>query len=275
MAYEPPGAELAGRELRWHFEDIEPDFNTTATLVNPALWARVLKERQNVEKAPQDGEAWGRLGKAYKESIMMPRGYRWDAGAAEVYQLSKDAYKKSVTLLPRDAEWHFGYADLLWWNTYFFSFGSMEDLRDDLVQALDQLRLALEINPRHARARAALEEFGGWYAYTGPIVDLSGEVPVYLALTTTPTVIPTGTPAPTDTPPPSPTVPATETVRPTPTPTATAAITASLTATQAAEETLLPASTPAGKSAGKGFCAAGLLPAAALVVLGLRRKKTV
>lgn len=276
MGYEPEGAVVSGREIRWHFEEIEPNYNISATLVNPSVWARVLKERQNVEKTPLDGEAWGRLAKAYKESIIMPRGYRWDAGAAEVYRLSKEAYAKSVTLLPKDADWHYGYGELLWWNTYFASFGSNEELRNDLVLALDQLRLALEINPGHARSRAALEEFGGWYAYSGPIVDLSADPPIFLALTTTPTVIPTRPPIPTQTPLPSPTVPATKTVPPTPnpTPTVTAAVTveAPATAAQVVEPTVPPTSAPAGKNTGRGACAAGLLPVAALVLVSLKKR---
>lgn len=275
MEYWPENAVLAGRELLWHFEELEPDFNISATLVNPSVWDRVLKERQNVEKNPRDGEAWGRLGKAYKESIMMPRGYRWDEGAAEIYQLSKEAYEKSVALLPKDADWHYGYAELLSWNTSFSSFGTPEDVRDDLVKALDQLRLALEINPRHARARTALEDLSSWYSFTGPIVDLSGNVPIYLALTTTPTVAPTQIPSPTSTPPPSPTIPTTQTLPPPPpTATITAAVQASSTLAQVVEETIPPTPAPSGKSsAGRGLCGAGLLPAVGLVALSIWKRR--
>jgi tetratricopeptide (TPR) repeat protein len=71
-------------------------------------------------KNPNDGEAWGRLAKAYKEVVKMPKGYlREDPAGIELYALSKDAYEKCLALLPNDPLWHYGYADLLWAHYYF------------------------------------------------------------------------------------------------------------------------------------------------------------
>src|SRR6266540_3695399 len=56
-----PGSILAGNEVRWHFENLEPtrESNIEVTIVTPALWEDVLKETETVSKNPNDGEAWG------------------------------------------------------------------------------------------------------------------------------------------------------------------------------------------------------------------------
>ncbi|MBE0699074.1 MAG: hypothetical protein IH586_19315 [Anaerolineaceae bacterium] len=272
MEYHPENGRIAGREISWHFEDEEPVSNIAATLVDPALWNRIAKENQNVEKNPQDGEAWGRLGKAYKETIMLSRGFRWDAGGPELFQLSREAYAKSVTLLPKDADWHYGYGELLWWNAIFPSFGSKREIRDDLVQAVDQFRLALKINPNHPKTREALDSLNGWGGDTS-IVDLSGPSPVYVILTTTPTANAEPTLILTETALPSPSLTSTAT-HPAPTITATAAevSVATAAATSGLTAGSPPTATPESKPAARGICGAGLLPAAGLVVIiGIRK----
>lgn len=81
----------------------------------------VLKETDTIVKNPNDGEAWGWLGKAYKEIVRMPKGYlRADSVGREMFQLSREAYEKCLTLLPDDSLWHFGCADLLWSQSVFY-----------------------------------------------------------------------------------------------------------------------------------------------------------
>lgn len=113
-----PGAILDGKEVRWHFDDLEPaqENNITVSIVAPDAWEKVLTERAIVEKNPDDGEAWGRLGKDYKKIVYTGRTLRIDQGGVEVYELAKDAYEKCLALLPDDALWHAGYAELLWFN---------------------------------------------------------------------------------------------------------------------------------------------------------------
>ena len=55
----------------------------------------MLTEQGKVQVDPQDGEAWGRLAKAYKEILFYRRGYRLDAGGADLYTLSIAAYEKA------------------------------------------------------------------------------------------------------------------------------------------------------------------------------------
>lgn len=257
--YTPDDAQVSGREVRWSFSDLEPEWNISASIVNPHVWEKIIKERLAVAEKPDDGEAWGRLGKAYKEANATRRGYRWDEGAPELYALSRAAYEKSLALLPKDADWHFGYADLLWRNVEYASFGTDAERRDELVLAVEHLRLALVINPRHTRALEMLNAIGHWWMWDEgavPPVNLSGSRPDFLILTTTPTARPEPTDILTQTPLPSATLP--PTAEPPPAAEETAG---------AAETTISPP-TPVSSddgSARRTPCGAAALPLAAVL----------
>jgi tetratricopeptide (TPR) repeat protein len=151
---------------------------------------------------PNDGEAWGRLAKAYKESIRQRRGFRSDEVGMELYRLSDQAYQQALALLPRDADWHFGYADLLCWNAEWNRFFTMEN--EALQACAAQVKQTLEINPKHEAANALLQYLA---QFENPkVVSFNGEAVVYLILTPIPTAMATH---------PLPTVP----IQPTPSPT--------------------------------------------------------
>jgi tetratricopeptide (TPR) repeat protein len=225
------GGVLSGKEVRWHFEDLEPtrEDNIQVLLVAPSLWESVLKETGTVTKNPNDGEAWGRLGKAYKEIVRMSKGYlREDPVGLEMFQLSREAYEKCLALLPNDPVWHYGYADLLWSKYYFELYGpGKSDPEGILPLILSHLQTALKIAPNTQQARDLLTEI----SYSVPdAVQLDGNDFIYLGLTATPIhptpwVYPTETAFPTLTEPAAPTatlasVPSAESVPPTETPTA-------------------------------------------------------
>jgi hypothetical protein len=151
-----PGGSIQGNEVHWHFEDFEPGpyeviQNMEFALVAPSAWQTVLKERDNVSKSPNDGEAWGRLAKAYKEIFFMNKGYRTDIGGDELYKLSVDAYEKCLALLPRDAQWHAGFADLLANHSYWDSF--MNSPTPETYRALDEIHTALQLAPNDAKVQ--------------------------------------------------------------------------------------------------------------------------
>jgi len=106
-----PGGVVQGQEIRWHFENLEPDQSSDfeISLVTPSAWQKVLNERSNVLTGPNDGEAWGRLGKLYKEMFFFRRGFRHDHGGSELHAMSVDAYERCLALLPDDALWHAGF----------------------------------------------------------------------------------------------------------------------------------------------------------------------
>jgi hypothetical protein len=150
-----PGATLSGNQLMWHFDDLEPgeSSNIEITLVTPSLWTKVLTESGNVAKKPTDGEAWGRLGKAYKEIAVMAKGYpRNDPVGDEIFQLSRQSYENCLELLPDDALWQFGYADLLWSHYYFnIYFTGAPDVDGILPRLLTALKTSYELDPNNER----------------------------------------------------------------------------------------------------------------------------
>ncbi|HSA99397.1 MAG TPA: hypothetical protein VLE49_02020, partial [Anaerolineales bacterium] len=104
----PPGGVFQGNEVRWHFDNLEPGQgnNMEFALVAPSAWQSVLAARESVAQHPNDGEAWGMLGKTYKQIFFMSKGYREDVGGQKLYQLSVEAYEKCLSLKPEDAQWH-------------------------------------------------------------------------------------------------------------------------------------------------------------------------
>ena len=195
------GATLAENEVRWNFKDLEPSFedNFEVSLVMPSAWQKVMAERTNVENNPQDGEAWGRLGKIYKEIGRLRRGLREDVGGQELYRLSQEAYEQAITLLPNDALWHAGYADLLWNHYYYHIYFSDQPDPTELIRVLELLDRSLALSPGNSVAVGLLTEM----TYSIPeAVEMDGDQFIIHYLTATPFIEPTatGTPPPTETP---------------------------------------------------------------------------
>ena len=213
-----PGGVIGGREIRWHFENLEPDRSSDfqLSLVMPSAWQKVLTEQANVQKDPNDGEAWGRLGKLYKEMFFFRRGFRHDPGGDQLYGLSIQAYEKAVVLLPDDALWHAGFSDLLAVHAYYSS-QENEDARAEMLRSMQEIWRALELSPNDPKVKEIAEKI--YYLFPDAIQQLESGYD-FLWLTATP-VFSTPTlaldqPTPTPQPPPAasftPTViPATET----------------------------------------------------------------
>lgn len=204
------GPQFVDDEARWHFTDFEPAStdNIQVSLLVTSTWQKVLDYMEYVRKYPDDGEGWGQLGKAYKEAIRFPKGYlRTDPAGQEMYRSGVAAYEKALTLLPDDALWHYGLADLLWAHYYY------ADARDmsELVRAVDELRKSLALDPKNQNAKDLAGWIGGEFPWAISQTDAGYD---YLLLTTTPT-IESGvfTPEPSTTPEPNfPTLTATATV---------------------------------------------------------------
>ena len=63
-----------------------------------------------------------------------------------MYRLSRDAYQKAITLLPNDADWHFGFAQLLCWNAEWNNF--LVDSHTEAWKAcVGQIQQVLNLNP--------------------------------------------------------------------------------------------------------------------------------
>jgi hypothetical protein len=148
------GGVIAGNEIKWHFDNLEPDRNNdfAVSLVVPAVWKNILMEQANVQSNPNDGEAWGRLGKLYKEIIFEKHGFRHDDGGVQLYPLSVQAYENAVRLKPDDPLWHAGFADLLAMHGYFAS-EEGQNATADIVRSMQEIQLALEIAPNDSKVK--------------------------------------------------------------------------------------------------------------------------
>ena len=192
-----PGAQLAGNEIHWHFTDFEPTSanNIEVTLLQPSVWRKVLDETANTTKNPNDGEAWGRLGKVYKE-IVRQRAFRADPAGIEMYQLSTLAYGQAVNILPDDALWHYGFADLLWTHYEYSSFAGSNQEYSEIARAVSEIQKSLALDPKNTDARDLAGNIASQYPWA---ISQTEQGFTYLILTATPTHAPlviTETPAP-------------------------------------------------------------------------------
>ena len=194
-----PGAMLAGHEIRWHYDDLEPEYqhNLSIVMVMPSVWEKVLSEQENVAADPEDGEAWGRLGKIYKETALLRRGIRRDAGGEELYNLSRQAYERCLALLPDDALWHLGFANLLFARYYWEEYSVGGSDRANLLRAIEEYNIAYNLDPNNPNIIYWIDD--AYYA-TDAIERLEdGSGYIFHWLTTTPTIVPTRTATVTDT----------------------------------------------------------------------------
>ena len=174
----PQECKLTTNTVQWHYEDFEPTSNVSVAFSSPPLWQSILVETQNTARNPNDGEAWGRLAKAYKESIRLRNGYRSDSAGQEMYRLSKESYQKAVTLLPNDADWHYGLADLLCWNAGYNNF-LVASNTESWMECVEQVQQVLNLNPNHEQTIELIEFYGG----LDGMIDFSGPKPDYIILT--------------------------------------------------------------------------------------------
>ena len=246
-----PGGVIDGREVRWHFEDFEPEQSNDfqLSLVMPTAWQKVLDEQSNVQKNPNDGEAWGRLGKIYKEIQFYRRGFRAGASGDELYQLSIDAYEKAIALKPDDALWHAGLADLLAVHAYYEDFAYAEATLDKL-RAMQEINRALELAPNDPKVKEIAEKI--YFLFIDAVEQTEGGY-IFFWLTATPEL-------------PMPTL---ATLEPTSTPPVTTPPLA--TATVVPEKEAIPTSTP--PTAKNPLCGSVLfIPLVLMALIGRKRK---
>jgi len=248
-----PGGVINGREVRWHFEDFEPEQSNDfqLSLVMPAAWQKVLDEQANVQKNPNDGEAWGRLGKINKEIQLYRRGFRAGASGDELYQLSIDAYEQAITLKPDDALWHAGLADLLAVHAYYEEFAYAEAALDKL-RAMQEINRALELAPNDPKVKEIAEMI--YYLFVDSVEQTDNGY-IFHWLTATPEL-------------PMPTLP---TLEPTLTPKATTPPLATETAVPDPAGETIPTSTP--PTAKNPLCGSVLFIPLVLIVLAGRKRR--
>ena len=184
------GATFDGKEVRWNYEDFEPEpfsvvQNMEFALVAPDAWKKVLQAQAEVKANPIDGEVWGRLAKVYKELLFMGKGYRTDAGGSELFRLAVEAYEECLRLKPDDAQWHAGFADLLANRAYWD--GWVSGPTQDAFRALTEIHTALQIAPNDAKVKEIAENIYWLFSEGMKLTDAGYDFPW---LTQTPTARP-------------------------------------------------------------------------------------
>ncbi len=189
---------FTGNEARWHFENLEPtaDQNFEASMIAPVYWNKILAARQYTEKNPLDGEGWGQLGKAIKEAIRSPKGFlREDPGGQQLFLEADQAYGKSVAILPKDSQWHYGYADLLWSHYEFSVYYRGSQNYSEVTRLAVEVQTAIQLNPDYQEAKDLANSISETLPWAISSSDKGFE---YLILTATPTYVPP-TPTPKNT----------------------------------------------------------------------------
>ena len=181
------GAVLEGKEVRWLYEELEPTpaNNIIVSIVSPESWNKVLVERDNVSKNANDGEAWGRLGKNYKEVVQPGKGLRVDEGGMQLYDLGVEAYEKCLELLPDDAVWHAGFAELLWLHNIWEHRDS-----DEMLRAAEEINYALELAPQNEQVLEIANQMT-WMAMDSSEFAIKNDDGTYTFLWLTATPVPT------------------------------------------------------------------------------------
>lgn len=183
-----PGGVFSGNEIRWTYTELEPTFenNLQFVIVTPSAWQKVLTEDTNITKNRDDGEAWGRLGKAYKDLILLRHGdIRTDPAGQGMFELSRSAYETCLGILPQDPLWLYGSAELLW-SQYYFNLYLMgqPDTQNLLPTTLARLQTALKLDPNLQLAKDLLLQIN--YAIPDAVQQNEDGSFTLLGLTATP-----------------------------------------------------------------------------------------
>lgn len=102
--------------------------------------------------------------------------------------LSVEAYEKALNLLPEDALWHAGFADLLWKHAYWDVFQPGSPNLDEIERAVKEIKLAYDLKPDDQKIINILDEMT--YSMPGAVTKIE-DTYQFLMLTATPTIVPT------------------------------------------------------------------------------------
>jgi hypothetical protein len=102
-----------------------------------------------------------------------------------------EAYEKALELLPNDALWHAGFAELLYTHAYWGVFTPGSPNLDEIQRAVEQIKIAYDLKPEDPKVLEILDSISS--GMPGAIERLEDGY-VFLFLTATPTIVPTSTP---------------------------------------------------------------------------------
>jgi hypothetical protein len=169
-----PAFVVEGRDLHWHFTNLEPTSkdNVHLSVITPPVWQAILDARRNVQRRPQDAQAYLQMGMEYW--LAVPVKYMWpeDMSVANHFgPLAEAAFKRAVELAPNDFLAHVRYARFLTCRAFS---ETPEPYYSRAVQEVNRV-LAMDPNSADANELAGfLFEIGIDYLVTPTVSPIPG-----------------------------------------------------------------------------------------------------
>ncbi len=184
-----PSFVAEGRDLRWHFENLEPTSkdNVNLSVITPPMWQAILDARRHVQRNPNDAQAQIRLGEAYWAAIPIKNTWPEEMSLAQHFgPLAEAAFKHAVELAPDSVLAHLSYARFLTYHAWGLASEAYYSRADQEVKHV------LEMDPENAAARD-LAVFLHDVIYSIELVTPTPTVE-YLRPTSIPTSVPSAAP---------------------------------------------------------------------------------
>lgn len=149
-----PGWKLAGNEVRWHWDNLEPTAkdNIQVTILAPKAWYAILTARASLEARPDDAGALVSLAESYHAAITSK--FPLDENDPFATK-SEETYALALAAQPRSAAIHAQYARAIWDH---MGVPVVEADDPNLLRVLAEISEALAIDPQNANAKALLAE---------------------------------------------------------------------------------------------------------------------
>ncbi len=189
------GGIFRGKEVLWHFEDLEPTDNWDVKIQWPHIWLTVIDAQETLEKDPKDVDALRALGEAALEATLDRKvGVVTFQELADLFLTGEDALQRATMLAPDDPGLRLKYAEALIAHrlTNYYQF-NLEERTPTFEEILFQLNVAESLDPGNTDTQGLYDEL----LFLAEAADY--ELPPLGSPTAIPTNLPTRTFAATNT----------------------------------------------------------------------------
>jgi hypothetical protein len=170
-----PGSKIAGNEVSWHWDNLEPTpkDNLFVTILAPKAWQTILDARAQVSAKPNDASALAALARAY-DGAVTSRSPLHDHDLFAT--LGEETYDLAIVADPNSAPLHAAYASSIW--NHMAVQASIPSDDPNLRRVLAEISNALGIDTQNAEATALLAKIqpavNGTIVLPTPVGSVSG-----------------------------------------------------------------------------------------------------